>query len=130
ADAGRTGVEEHTGEQSGHEELYVVVSGRARFELDGEAFDAPAGTLVFLRDPSVKRHAVAEEPGTTVLAIGAKPGEAYEPSAWEWYFEAAPLGAAGDWAAAADHVARGLEEHGEHPGLLYNLGCYEARAGR
>jgi len=47
-------VEEHK-EGSGHEELYLVVRGRARFTLDGEERDAPAGTIVFLPDASVPR---------------------------------------------------------------------------
>ena len=81
-------VEEHAEQQLGHEELYVVVRGRARFTLDGDEVDAPAGTLVFLSDPAVKRVAVAEEPDALVLAIGGKPGEAFTPSAWEWYFQA------------------------------------------
>ena len=66
--AGDDVVEEHTETSLGHEELYLVLAGRARFTLDGETLDAPAGTLVFLRDPAVKRHARAEEAGTTVLA--------------------------------------------------------------
>src|ERR1700733_4086992 len=49
----------------GQEELYLVQSGRATFELDGERFDASAGTLVFA-DPGVKRTAFAAEPGTTI----------------------------------------------------------------
>ena len=65
-------VEEHV-EGSGHEELYVVVSGRARFTLDGEELDAPAGTIVFLPENDVTRKAVAEEEGTTVLAFGGWP---------------------------------------------------------
>src|SRR3954447_18030239 len=60
------------------EELYVVQSGRATFELDGERVDVRAGTFVFAR-PGVKRTAYAEEPETTILAIGGTPGEAYEP---------------------------------------------------
>src|SRR3954449_1084746 len=50
------------------EELYLVQQGRARFELDGEQVDAPAGTFVFA-PPAVKRTAFAEEPGTTVVAF-------------------------------------------------------------
>jgi hypothetical protein len=34
-------------------------------------------------NPGVKRTAYAEEAGTTVLAVGAKPGETFTPSAWE-----------------------------------------------
>jgi hypothetical protein len=44
------------------EELYFVHSGRARFELDGEQVDAPAGTFVFV-PPAVKRTAFAEVAG-------------------------------------------------------------------
>ena len=65
-------------------------SGAARpFELDGERVDAPAGTFVFAR-PGVKRTAFAEEPGTTVVALGGTPGKAYEPSGWELVGPAQP----------------------------------------
>jgi len=52
-------VEEHV-EGSGHQELYIVIAGRARFTLDGEELDAPAGTIVYLRDHGVRRKALAE----------------------------------------------------------------------
>jgi mannose-6-phosphate isomerase-like protein (cupin superfamily) len=81
--AGDQVLEEHTETGTGHEELYVVLTGRARFELDGEARDCPAGTFVFIEDPGVRRTAFAEEPGTTVLAVGAKRGETFAPSEWE-----------------------------------------------
>ena len=55
AGPGEDVVEEHSEERLGHEEVYVVVSGRATFTLDGETHDAPAGTLVHLADPSVRR---------------------------------------------------------------------------
>ena len=73
-EAGQDVVEEHNEERLGHEEIYVVVSGRATFVLDGDEVEVPAGSAVFLRDPKVKRYARAEEPGTTVLAVGGKPG--------------------------------------------------------
>ncbi len=66
----------------GHEELYFVASGSATFTVDGATFDAPAGTLVAV-SPAVKRAAVAEETGTTILAVGASPGSAYAFSEWE-----------------------------------------------
>jgi hypothetical protein len=71
------------GGTSGHEELYVVLSGAARFTVDGEQFDVPAGTLVFVSDPKLTREAVATAPGTTVLTVGAARGVAFEPSDWE-----------------------------------------------
>jgi hypothetical protein len=90
AEAGEDVVEPHDeAGDPGHEELYFVHAGRARFTLDGEEIDAPAGTYVFVRDPAVYRHAVAEEPGTTVLSFGGPP--VFAPSGWEWSFRAAPL---------------------------------------
>jgi mannose-6-phosphate isomerase-like protein (cupin superfamily) len=74
---------EETDSPSRHEELYFVLSGRAAFTVDGEDVDAAAGTFVFVPDPASRRAAVAREPGTTVLAIGAPRGEAYEVSDWE-----------------------------------------------
>src|SRR5215831_14329845 len=83
------------------EELYLVQRGRATFELDGERVDAPAGTFVFAR-PSVKRTAFAEEPGTTIVAIGGTPGKAYESFGWETWAPLNPLYQAGEYAEAAD----------------------------
>lgn len=94
ADAGQPVVEPHderrpgTPAPGGHEELYVVVAGHARFTIDGEALDAPAGTLVFLPDPAAHREAVAVADGTTVLAVGAHRGLPYEVSEWEDRFVA------------------------------------------
>jgi len=74
AAAGDRVVNEHD-EAGDMEELYLVHSGRARFELGEETFDAPAGTLVFAK-PGVRRTAFAEEPGTTIVVIAGMPGEA------------------------------------------------------
>jgi len=87
-EAGGQAVERHDeapedGGTNGHEELYVVVRGHARFTVGDEEIDAPEGTLVFISDPALVREAIASEPGTTVLAIGAARGVAFEPSDWE-----------------------------------------------
>src|SRR4051812_26613988 len=81
--AGQEVVEGHDedGDGRGHEEVYAVLSGRARFTLGGAELDAPAGTFVLVR-PGTYRRAVAAEPGTAVLALGGPP--AFEPSASEW----------------------------------------------
>lgn len=83
--AGDEVIETHDelGDDGGQEELYFVASGRAEFTVEGQAVDAPAGTLVAVRDPAIVRGAVAGEPGTLVLAVGATRGAAFEPSAWE-----------------------------------------------
>ena len=64
------------------EELYVVLTGAARFTIDGETVDAPQGTLVLVTPPS-HREAHATWPNTTILAVGAVPGRAFTVSDWE-----------------------------------------------
>jgi tetratricopeptide (TPR) repeat protein len=128
--AGDDVVEEHTEESLGHEEVYVVLTGRATFSLDDETLDGPAGTIVFVQDPSVRRHARAEEPNTSVLAVGGPRGGAYEPSPWEDYFAAERHRVAGDYEAYVAELEAALEKRPDHPATLYNLACAEALAGR
>jgi hypothetical protein len=116
-------------EEDGHEELYLVQSGRARFEVEGERFEASAGSFVFVR-PGVKRTAFAEEPETTLIAVGGTPGRAYEPDGWEIWAPLNPLYEAGEYAEAADRGRELAEAHPGYPGLLYNLACCESLAGR
>jgi quercetin dioxygenase-like cupin family protein len=129
AEPGETVVENHTESSLGHEELYVVVSGRARFELDDETVDAPAGTLVFIGEPGVRRHAVAEEPGTTVLAVGGRPG-VHDTSPWEYFFAAYTYADEGDLDKGIAELHAGLADLPDHPVLNYHLACLECRAGR
>lgn len=81
--AGQEVVEGHVEAEDGRgqEELYIVLEGRARFTLDGEELDAPAGTFVLVA-PETHRRAVAVQPGTAVLALGGP--ATFEPSASEW----------------------------------------------
>jgi tetratricopeptide (TPR) repeat protein len=127
-EAGDRIINEHD-EAGEDEELYFVQAGRARFELGGETVDAPAGTFVFV-EPGVRRTAFAEEPGTTLLAVGAIPGQAYEPSGWELWAEVGPLYQAGEYEQAADRASELVEAHPEYPMLFYNLACVESLAGR
>ena len=115
-------------EDEGNEELYVVLRGRARFEIDGEIVDAPQGTLVFVR-PEGNRTAFAEEAGTTVLAIGGTVGQPYEAGGWEVWAEFHPAYEAGEYEAVIDRARETLEASG-YATPLYNLACCEALAGR
>jgi hypothetical protein len=72
----------------GHEEVYVVLRGRALFTLDGEELEAGAGTFVLV-EPQVRRSAVALEADTAVLAIGGPPD--YSPAGGEWIERARAL---------------------------------------
>jgi tetratricopeptide (TPR) repeat protein len=131
--AGERLIPEHEeSDENSPEELYVVVQGHSAFELDGERLDAPAGTLVFVR-PGVNRAAFAEEPGTSILALGATPGRAYVPDGWEiWeaHYDA------GEYAEAADRAREVIEAHPEwatqppYAALFYNVACIESLAGR
>ena len=88
--AGQVVIEGHTESEDGlgHEEVYLVLRGRARFTLDGEGLEAPAGTFIVVDDPTVFRSAVATEPGTAVLALGGPP--VFTPSDSEWIERARP----------------------------------------
>ena len=114
-------------EDEGIEELYVVVRGRARFELGKDTVDAPAGTLVFV-PPETTRTAFAEEAGTAVLAVGATRGKAYEPSGWELWAPAQRLYEAGDYAGAVEKARALAEANPGYAALMYNLACCEALA--
>jgi hypothetical protein len=128
-DAGDRIINEHDETDDGNEELYLVLRGRAVFELDGERLDAPAGTCVFVRS-DVKRTAFAEEPGTTIFALGGTPGKAYEPHGWELWAPLRPLYEAGEYADVADRLRGVVEAHPQYALLFYNLACCESLAGR
>jgi quercetin dioxygenase-like cupin family protein len=83
ARAGDEVIEPHDESDYDHEELYVVLRGRVTFDVAGETVDLPAGSVLFVSDPRAHRRGVAAEDGTLVLTVGAKPGEAFRPSAWE-----------------------------------------------
>ena len=124
AAVGQAVVEGHreAGDGRGHEEVYVVLRGRATFTLDGTDLDAPAGTFVVVSDPSVHRRAVAAEADTAVLALGGPP--TFEPSPSEWVERARPL-AATDPARARALLAEALAMR---PSLRDTLASYPALA--
>ncbi len=75
-------VERHDEAALGHEELYVVVRGAARFVIGGDEREVPAGSVALVA-PGHVREAFATQPDTLVLAIGAAPGRPFTVSAWE-----------------------------------------------
>ncbi len=99
------------------------------FELDGDRVAAPTGTFIFA-PPGVKRTAFAEEPETTLIALGGTPGKAYEPDGWEIWAPLRPLYEAGEYAEVTDRGGAVIEAHPEYPVPMYNLACCEALAGR
>jgi hypothetical protein len=121
--------DETSGGAGGHEEVYAVIAGRARFTLGEEELDAPAGTLVLV-PVGLRRFAVAEEPNTTVLAVGGPPGAALPPSAFEYWFLAEPAYRAGEYERAIEIASAGLTDYPDHPSLRFQLACFCSLAGR
>jgi tetratricopeptide (TPR) repeat protein len=128
--AGSQVVESHTELQLGHEEIYLVLRGRARFTIGDDEHELRQGQLVLVRDPALRRGAVALDEDTVVLALGGKPGEAYQVSAWEAMFAAVPYAREERWDEAIRLHEEALAEQPGHPALLYNLACMECRGGR
>jgi quercetin dioxygenase-like cupin family protein len=126
-DAGQRVIEEHY-ERDNHQELYVVLRGRATFTLGDDEIDAPAGTLVFVR-PNTRRGAIAAEDATAVLAVGAKPGVVFEPSLWEEVFAANAYADKGEIEQARTLFGQLLREHPDAWQGYYNAACLEARVG-
>jgi tetratricopeptide (TPR) repeat protein len=122
-------VEEHTESTLGHEEIYLVLRGRVRFTVDGNEHELGPGQLVHVRDPSLRRAGVALTDDAAVLAVGGKPGEAHEVSAWEYTFSAGPSLRAGRYDEARRLLDEGLEAKPGHPAILYDFACVEALAG-
>jgi tetratricopeptide (TPR) repeat protein len=133
AKAGETVIGEHdeVGPASdGHEELYVVVQGAATFTVDGDEVDAPHGTAVFVREPSAKRTAVAQEDGTIVLAVGGRRGEAYRVAPGGSLREFFRLHGAQDYEGAMSVCKEALAEYPGNAFILYNIACLENLLGR
>jgi tetratricopeptide (TPR) repeat protein len=128
-DAGDRIINEHDESDGDEEELYLVLAGHASFELDGESVDAPHGTFVVVR-PGVKRTAFAQEPGTTIVALGGVPGKPYTPGGWEIFAPLRPLYEAGNYAEAAERGRALLEGDPPFPLLFYNVACCESLAGQ
>lgn len=125
------GEHDELGEDSGkHEELYFVSAGHATFTVDGDEIDAPTGTFVFVRDLAAKRKAISTEPGTTILIVGGKPGEAFTPSPWERTSEGLVHFANKDYEQAMEVYKGLLAETPGNAGFLYNLACAESLLGR
>ena len=131
--AGQEIIGEHDelGEGAGrHEELYLVLEGRATFTIDGEHVAAPSGSLVYLKDAGARRSAVADEASTTILVVGGRPGSVFTVSPWERSAEALRFWTTGEWDRAIDVLSGQLVEDPDNANVLYNLACAESRGGR
>jgi mannose-6-phosphate isomerase-like protein (cupin superfamily) len=79
----------HDETDTGQHEVYIVVAGRAEFQLGSEVSEVGPGTIVAAPDPAVPRSFRALEPRTRIVCIGAVPA-ADAPAFGEWIGQAAP----------------------------------------
>jgi mannose-6-phosphate isomerase-like protein (cupin superfamily) len=127
ADAGGQLIPPHS-EDSGNEELYVVVRGRATFTVGEETANTPAGTFVFV-PAEVHRTAVAEEDGTIVFAVGGSIGEAFNAGGWDSFALADSYRQAGRYDEGRAIMKQLIAEKPDYWPTTYNAGCFEALAG-
>jgi tetratricopeptide (TPR) repeat protein len=133
SNAGDQLIEPHdeTGSGSGgHAELYLVLSGRARFVVGTSEIDAPEGTIVYVPDPETRRGAHAVEADTSAVVVGCPADRELPISPFEFWFVAEAPYNEGDYDRAIEIVTQGLEHWPEHATMLYQLSCYQALAGR
>ncbi len=115
-------------EDSGSEELYVVVRGRATFTVGAETRDAPAGTLVYV-EGGTAREAVAEEPDTIILAAGATQGAAFVARGWDEVVVAFAMARAGDVDGGRELMRALVARQPDAWQGPYNAACFEALQG-
>ena len=128
--AGDRVINEHDpGDPTRDEELFLVFRGHALFDLDGDAIDAPAGTVIS-STPGLRRSAVALVPKTTIILVEGTPGAPYDARGWELWAPLAPHYFAGEHALVADQLGTIVAAYPQYPMLLFNLACCESFLGR
>ena len=114
----------------GHEEVYVVTSGRARFTVDGQEYRRHRRHGRLRR--RTRRARARPRPrrwARSSWSWAAKRGEAFSVSPWERSAEALRYWKTEEWERAIEVLAAQLDERPDSAGTLYNLACAEARAG-
>jgi hypothetical protein len=117
-DAGEVVVPRHQetgGGPGGHEEVYVFVRGRATFELDGRAVDAPPASCVFVGRVRHARRAPRDEP--------------YRIAPWEYGSRAARVQQLGRIDELDAVVREGATRYGDHVTMLVGNACVAAQHG-
>ena len=128
AEAGDPIIAEYDEDSVPSEELFLVVCGRARFDVGGEVVDAMPGTLI-RTEPGTQRTAVAAEPATTILVIDGTPGRAYDATGWELWAPLRPLYDSGQYDELNARLRELIVSNPQYPMLAYNLACSESLSG-
>jgi quercetin dioxygenase-like cupin family protein len=81
-EAGIQVIGDHDEQAGRHEEVYVVLEGRVAFTVGDESFACEKGSVVVVKDPAVRRGAIAETADAVVLAVGNRQADRFE-STWQ-----------------------------------------------
>jgi hypothetical protein len=128
AEAGDPIINEYDEDSEPAEELFVVMSGRAIFQIEGEEVEATLGTLVYA-PVGTRRTAVAAEPATTILAFDGSPGKPYDATGWELWAPLRPLYDRGEHVELQARLEDLIAANPQYPMLVYNLACSESLSG-
>lgn len=71
------GYPEHDHRKDGQEEVYLLLSGQALLEIDGQRYPLTQGQLVRV-PPECTRKFITKEHSASFLALGGTPGQAYQ----------------------------------------------------
>ena len=129
AEAGDPIINEYDEESEPAEELFIVISGKAIFDIEGEKVTTPPGTFVFV-EPGTQRTAVATEPATTILVLDGAPGKAYDATGWELWAPLRPLYDDGEYDELSARLRQLIADNPQYPMLAFNLACSESLSGR
>jgi hypothetical protein len=79
---------DHDEVETGQQEVYIVVAGRAQFTIGEETVEAGPGEIVAIADPAVTRGFIALDPVTRIVCVGAAL-DGKEQAYGEWITDAA-----------------------------------------
>lgn len=119
------GTHDETGSASNqHEELYVVLGGRALFEVDDREIELGPEEFLLV-EPATRRGARALADETSVLVVGGTQGTV-SPAPYEHWYAALTTESPNE---AAEIASAGLVDHPDHGQLNYQVACFRALAG-
>ena len=111
------------------QEDFLVLDGEALLVVEGQ--ERPLRRWDLAHCPAGTNHVIvgAGDGPCLVLAVGAKPGEAYQPRSWEMNAEIPAMFDRGEHEKAKKLLTEALPKYEDKAGMLYNIACAEALLG-
>ncbi len=128
SEAGDPIIAEYDADSAPAEQLFLVVSGGAIFNVEGETLTARPGTLVFTA-PGVNRTGGPQNPARPSSPSMVR-HTAYDATGWELWAPLVPLNESGQHTELASRMVEVIATNPQYPMLGYNLACCESLSGR